>query len=351
MSPSGLDVVVDGDVLGRQRTGDETYVRSLLEELGRRDEGLRIGAVARDASLVPAGIEARALPVRSQAARLGWQLPRLLAGLSPRLTHFQYVIPPAWRGPSVVTVHDLSYELLPELEDRFDGWALRRLVPRSVRRAERVFTVSEWTKDDLVRRYRLEPDRVVVTPNGVGPEFSPEGPRPDRRPYLLFVGALRPRKDPLTALRALGLLGGDLDLVMVGPDRGLGPAVRAFVAGEGLADRVEVLGHVTQGELVELYRGAECLVLPTRFEGFGLPVVEAMASGTPVVSTRVGAVPEVAGEAAVLVEPGSPGALAEGIGAALADSDRLVAAGLVRAKEYSWAGMAGRTAKAYRDVL
>ncbi len=348
---SMYDVVVDADVLGRQRTGDETYVRELLSELGRSDSGLRIGAVTRRSGLVPPGIDPIELPVRSQAVRLAWQLPRIVKQISTRLAHFHYIIPPTYRGRSVVTVHDLSFVVLPELEDRFDGWALRRLVPQSIKRAGRVFTVSEWTKQDLVDRYNLSPHKIVVTPNGVDPRYQPEGKRPDRHPYLLFVGALRPRKDPLCALRAFVQMPGKLDLVMIGPDKGLGGQVRRFVEEHKLEGRVEVLGHVPFEQLVSYYRGAECLMLPTRYEGFGLPVVEAMASGTPVVTTTAGAIPEVAGGAAILVPPADPDALAEGVMTALDDSPRLISAGLERAKCYSWSESARRTLDAYLELL
>ena len=126
--------------------------------------------------------------------------------------------------------------------------------------------------------------------------------------------------------------------------------MREAVERLGLSERVEWTGHVERDELAALYRGAACLVFPSRYEGFGLPVVEAMASGTPVVATTAGAIPEVAGDAAVLVEPGDPVALAGGIERALADRERLVAAGLERARRYSWAETARQTLEVYREL-
>ncbi|HEX5266202.1 MAG TPA: glycosyltransferase family 1 protein [Acidimicrobiales bacterium] len=346
------DVVIDADVLGRQRTGDETHVHQLLVGLADGDPGLTVGAVTRWPAMVPEGVTAYQLDPVHQLTRMIWQLPRLLGRIRPRLAHFQYVVPPLYRGRSVVTVHDLSYELLPELEDRFDGWALRRLVPPSIRRSELVFTVSEWTKSDIVSRYGVPPEKIVVTLNGVSDRFTPRGPRPARPPYLLFVGALRPRKDPLAALEAFVRLGeDDLHLVMVGPDRGLRAEVESFVDRSGIRRRVEIKGHVDDDELASLYRGARCVVLPTRYEGFGLPVVEAMASGVPVVSTTAGSIPEVAGTAAVLVPPRDPGALADGIRTALADAPALVAQGLERAARFNWAEVVGRVLEGYRSVL
>ncbi|MGH2922129.1 MAG: glycosyltransferase family 4 protein, partial [Gaiellaceae bacterium] len=164
------------------------------------------------------------------------------------------------------------------------------------------------------------------------------------------VGAIQPRKDPVAALEALALLNGDLRLVVVGPEKRGGDQVREAIGRLGLENMVELAGHVERDELADLYRGAACLVFPSRYEGFGLPVVEAMASGTPVVAVRAGAVPEVAGDAAVLVEPGDPVALAGGIERALADRERLIAAGLKRARRYTWAETARQTLAVYREL-
>jgi glycosyltransferase involved in cell wall biosynthesis len=139
--------------------------------------------------------------------------------------------------------------------------------------------------------------------------------------------------------------------VLVGDEKRGGDEVRSAVRRLGLERRVELAGYVEHEGLASLYRGAACLVFPSRYEGFGLPVLEAMASGTPVVATTAGAVPEVAGEAAILVEPGDPAALAEGIGQALADRERFVAAGLERARQFSWAEAARRTLAVYRELL
>jgi len=344
-------VAIDADVLGRRRTGDETYMANLLRELAPLADGERLAAVTRRPDLVPAGIEAVELPARSQVARMAVGLPRTLRRLRPALAHFNYVVPPAFRGPAVVTVHDLSFERHPGLMSPRDLLLFRTFVPRSARRAERVFAVSERTKRDLVDRYRIAEDKIVVTPNGVDPIFRPDGGAPGRPPYALFVGGIQPRKDPVSAIEALGRLNGNLSLVLVGAEKRGGQDVRRAIRRLGLDRRVELTGHLEREELAALYRGAACLVFPSRYEGFGLPVLEAMASGTPVVAAAAGAVPEVAGDAAVLVEPGDPAALAAGIERALADRERLVAAGLERARRFSWAETARLTLATYRELL
>jgi glycosyltransferase involved in cell wall biosynthesis len=332
-------IVVDADVLGRQRTGDETYVRNLLRELSPIVDGveLRLAAVTRHPELVPDGVEAVELHARSQEMRMARALPRLLRELGADLVHTQYALPLRSPCPGVVTVHDLSFARNPELMGRRDRFVFRTMVPRAVRAAVRVLTVSERTKRDLVELYGVPAAKIVVTPNGIDPVFTPgEGPRD----FVLAVGAIQARKNQLAALEAANEVG--LPLVVAGPekDRALADELRRRGA------RLE--GYVEPERLAELYRAAACLVQPSRFEGFGLPVLEAMASGTPVVATHEPAVEEVAGDAAIFVDEDE---LADGIRRALADRDRLVWEGLERARHFSWRATAERTLAVYRDAL
>ena len=201
-----------------------------------------------------------------------------------------------------------------------------------------MLAVSERTKRDLIELYGVEAEKIVVTPNGVDPAFSPgvEGPRD----YVLSVGAIQRRKNQLAALGASTEAG--LPLVVAGP------AKDAALAGELRRGGARLEGYVGADRLVELYRGAVCLVQPSRYEGFGLPVLEAMACGTPVVAVPDAALREVAGDAAVVVEESS---LAEGIRRAIADRDALVAAGLERARAFSWRTTAEKTLAVYREIL
>jgi glycosyltransferase involved in cell wall biosynthesis len=346
-------VVLDADVLGRQRTGDETHVRGLLGGLAAvAPPDLRLAAITRHPGLVPAGIEPVELPAHSQTLRMATAVPRLLRRMRPALVHFQHAFPLGAPAPAVLTVHDLSFERDPSLMRPRDRFIFRITVPRSARRADRVLAVSEVTRRDLVELYGIPEEKIVVTPNGVDPGFTPYGPTPAGDPYVLFVGALQPRKDAALAIEALALVGdGAPRLVLVGPDKGGRADAERTARRVGLGGRVELRGHVPEDELASLYRGAACLVFPSRYEGFGLPVLEAMASGTPVVATAAGALPEVAGDAAILIAERSPVALAGGIERAIADRDRLRAAGLERVKRYSWAETARRTLEVYRELL
>ncbi len=336
---TALLVVVDADVLGRQRTGDETYVESLLRRLPALAGGeLRFAALTRRPDLVPAGVEAVHGPARAQEIRMVYAVPRALRRLGAGVAHFQHALPLSCPCPAVVTVHDLSFERDPSVMGFRHRAIFRVAVPYAVRRAARVLTVSERTKRDLIELYGLAPGRIAVIPHGVDPVFSPGASRDGS--YLLFVGAVQRRKNPLAAADAAAELG--MRLVVAGPNRD--PALVHALERRG----ADVRGYVPKDELVELYRGAAALVMPTRYEGFGLPVVEAMASGTPVVAAPDPAVREVADDAAVFVEPGE---LADGVRQALAERETLVAAGLRRAAAFTWDETARRTLAVYREVL
>ena len=330
-------ILLDADVLGRNRTGEETYVLNLLRHLPRAAPDLQFAAVTRHPELVPEGVEAIALPARSQELRMAWTLPRLLRRLRPQLAHFQHALPLGYGGPSVVTLHDLHFERDPSVMGLADRVTFKLVVPRAAKRASRVLAVSERTKRDAVELYGLDPAKVTVTPHGVDPAFSPGGAP---QGYLLFVGAIQARKDPLAALDAADAAG--LPLVVAGPEKE--PQLARALRDRG----ADVRGWVAQDELAELYRGADALVLPSRFEGFGVPVLEAMASGTPVVLSNDPALREVAGDAAVYADDGNFGAA---VARALAERERLAAAGLDRARTFSWAETCRRTVDVYRQVL
>jgi glycosyltransferase involved in cell wall biosynthesis len=344
-------VVIDADVLGRQRTGDETYVQNLLRRLpALAGKEFRFVALTRRPDLVPAGVEAVEVRTRFQELRMIWGVPRALRRLRPALAHFQHALPPRWRGPMVMTVHDLSFERTPTAMGRRDRAIFKVVVPWSVGRARRVIAVSERTKHDLVDLYRVPEERITVTPHGIDPAFGPPRSAAGHSPaahtesvggdYLLFVGAIQTRKNPLAALEAAAQVG--LPLVVAGPERE--PALARELERRG----ADLRGYVEKDELARIYRGAACLVLPSRYEGFGLPVLEAMACGTPVVANPDPAVQEVAGDAALYAEPD---ALPDAIRRAIAERGRLVAAGFARASRFSWDETARLTLESYREAL
>jgi glycosyltransferase involved in cell wall biosynthesis len=328
-------VLVDADVLGRRRTGDETYVDQLLRALPAVAGDLRLAALVRDPALVPDGVEPIVLQARSQELRMAVGVPRLLRRVRPALAHFVHSLPLSCPSPAVLTVQDLSWERDPSVFGFWDLLTFKVFVRRSVRRARHVFAISERTKRDLVELYRTPAEKITVTPLAPDPAFKPADGHDS---FLLFVSAIEPRKQPLAAIDAANAVG--RRLVVVGPRKD------AELAAELARRGADVRGYVPKDELVRLYQAAACLVFPSRYEGFGLPVVEAMACGTPVVAAPEPALQEVAGDAAVFTDD-----LAAGVMQALAERDRLSAAGLERAKAFSWQETARLTADVYRRFL
>ncbi len=229
------------------------------------------------------------------------------------------------RRPVVVTVHDLALLRHPEAFPVWHRHTGRLVLRHGVQRADAVVAVSAFTRGELVELLRIPEERIRVVPNGIEPLFSSAGPAASGD-YVLAVGTLEPRKNLAGAVEAARLAG--VELRVVGA-RGWGE-----VAAPGW------VGRVDDEELAALYRGARCLVFPSVYEGFGLPVLEAMACGTPVVTSRGGATEEVAGGSAVLVDALDPRSIAAGIDEAATRRDELRRLGIERAREFTW----GRTA-------
>ena len=252
---------------------------------------------------------------------------------------------PTYRGPIrsrvplVVTVHDLAVFRRPEAFPPWTRTYSRVVVPRVVRAARIVTAVSEFTATELETLLRVPRERIRVVPNAAEASFSEDGPR-ESGEYVLAVGTLEPRKNLARAIEAAQRLGVEL---RVAGARGWG-GVEA--AGPG----VSWLGFATDDDLARLYRGALCVVYPSLYEGFGIPVLEAMACGAPVVTSRGGATEEVAGGAAVLVDPEDVSSIAAGIEEAIARREELRAAGLRRARDYSWDASAKLLLQAYEDA-
>ena len=330
-------VVIDADVLGRHRTGDETYVTELLRALPAVGDGLRFVAITRHPELVPPGVEPIVLPGRIQELRMAVRVPLLLRRLRPALAHFVHSLPLVLPCPAVLTVQDLSFERDASLMGARETAIFRFVVPRSALRAVRVLAISQRTKTDLVELYGLPPEKVSVTPLAYDPAFRPGGTRGD---YLLLAGSIEERKNPLLAADAAQATG--RKLVVVGPERD------AALVAELRRRGADVRGFVSQEELVRLYQEAAALLFPTRYEGFGLPVVEAMAAGTPVIATPDAAVREVGGDAVAYAEPGD---FVEAVQRVLADPEPWSRAGLERARVFSWEETARRTVAVYREAL
>lgn len=274
------------------------------------------------------------------------------------------VVPRGLPCPSVVTIHDLAFLRWPEQTPARRYRYMAREVASAARRAARVIAVSESTKVDVVELLGVDSDRVVVTPLGVEERFRPLADDDHAsfladqgivRPYILSVGTLEPRKNLPRLLRAFGELSHEIphDLVLVGPEGWLTEEIHHALQSPALAGRVRLTGFVDDDELAAWYSLADLFVFPSLYEGFGLPVLEAMACGAPVVTSAVSSLPEVAGEAAVMVDPHDPSAIADGMRRVLTNpalSADLRERGVRRAAAFTWERTAQRTAAVYREA-
>jgi glycosyltransferase involved in cell wall biosynthesis len=363
-----MRIAIDARLGTEPRSGIGRYTRSLTEHLRRlAPEEHWIHYVDRPGAAPGPGIEVRCLPWPQRLAWSLWHAPRDLRRRPVDVFHgvTGFELPP--RGPwaLVTTVHDLVPLRFPALVPARHRWAVRCLLGGALRRAARVIAVSETTRAELLARYRLPPARVAVVPEAAASHFAPPAAAVlaavrERygltHPYVLFVGFLEPKKNLGTLLEAIARLRrrgawGTTELVIAGaPGWGAAPAPR--VQALGLERTVRFLGPVPDADLPALYAGALAFAFPSLWEGFGLPVLEAMAAGAPVVASNRGALPEITAGAALLAEP-EPEAFADALGQLVGDAavrERLRAAGLARAADFSWERTARETLAIYRAV-
>jgi glycosyltransferase involved in cell wall biosynthesis len=319
-------VGVDTSPLVQTRAGTARHVRGLLGALRDRP-GIelellsfggpgRVSSITRDALWYPLGLgrRARSLDVLHCTTFRG---------------------PVDMRVPTVLTVHDLAVLRAPEAFPRWHRLYGRAGLTRVLRAADAIVAVSEFTRGETIDLAGVAPDRVRVVPNGVDDVFGPDGPSA-AGDYALAVATLEPRKNLARAVEAAREEG--VELRVVG------------ARGWGGVDVEGWVGEIPDGELAALYRGAQCVVYPSLYEGFGLPVLEAMACGTPVVTSVGTAMEEVAGEAAVLVDPLDVSAIAEGMRTAVARRDELVPLGLERARSFTWQRAADSVVELWREL-
>lgn len=365
---------IDSHSAEHEGEGNSTYSRNLISALFATEGPEAFALFAAD----PDHPFYRSLPPRRGSrvfrvaqgrglARVGWTLARAATRRRVDGLHVQYWAPLAYGGPLVVTVPDLAFLHLPDTFPAAQRLALRVLVPRSIAKASRVITVSEFSRGDIVTSYGVRPEKVTVIPLGAGASFRPlesartEGvlARYGLRPGFLFsLGRLNWRKNLERILLAYGRLRtsgvSDTPLVIGGKlDYGGEEALRRMRLSE-VGSSVRWIGLIPDEDLPAFYNAAACFVYPSLFEGFGLPVLEAMACGTPVVTSDRAALPELVGDAAMVVDPESVEALAEAMTRVLTDATLaadLGRRGLERSRRFSWRETARRTLEVYREAV
>jgi glycosyltransferase involved in cell wall biosynthesis len=281
-------------------------------------------------------------------------LPKLLERIRPDICHYtNFLAPISESRPYVVTIHDMGLEVLRHAHPFAKRIYTKRLIPCTARKARLIITNSEYSKWEIVRHLGISEDRIRVTPLAASPGFRPQDVVP-QVPYFLYVGNLEPRKNVERLIEAFARMPRrDHQLIIVGDRWYQGSAAEEKARSLGLNGRVKFLGYVPRSDLPGLFSGATALIYPSLLEGFGLPIVEAMACGTPVITSNNSSMREVAGEAALLIDPRSVTEITEAMVRVVEDASlraELSAKGLKRSAEFSWEKTAKLTMEAYAEA-
>jgi glycosyltransferase involved in cell wall biosynthesis len=358
-----------------QDFGIGTYIRNLLRELAKLDRQTEYVLLTKPEHMDVAktlGENFRAVPDSSGQYSIAEQISVPFAVRRERVDLFHathYVLPALTPSRSVVTIHDCIHLMFPDYMRNRLGYAYARAsLYTAAHKSDRIFTVSEQSKRDILKFFNVPPEKIVVTPNAIDDRFSVP-PSEEHvmqireryqlsHSYLLYVGNIKPHKNLERLIEAFHLVRSqgrsELELIIIGDEISKLQSLRRAIHKYDIHRSVRFLGYVPDNTLAVLYRLASVFVFPSLYEGFGLPPLEAMASGTPVVTSNVSSLPEVVGDAAVLVDPYSAEAIADGILSVLRSThlrDDLRERGLKRAQEYSWARSVQRVRDIYGEVL
>jgi glycosyltransferase involved in cell wall biosynthesis len=376
-APEDGPYCIDLSAAAHERAGLGRYAGALAEAMLAR--GATLTAFVndpRESDLRPplsdlptrtAGLSRRRWRLRAAASYFGGpSMDRAFPGIG--LFHAtEHLLPKLTRTKSVFTLHDIAYLLFPEHHLPRNRIYLRTMMPRFLRRADRIIAVSENTRRDTLRSYPIDPEKIEVIPEGVEPRFRPDIEHdvvadvrrrlglPER--FVLSVGTIEPRKNHATLVEAFASLRDrhpDVGLVIAGGRGWLYDAFFERVRALGMDDHIVFTGYVPDEDMPALLNAAEVFAFPSEFEGFGLPPLESMACGTPVVCSDAASLPEVVGDAGMLVSPRDVGAWIQAIDRLLGDPTLRAgfgARGLVRARPFTWDAAADRTLEVYRSVL
>ena len=372
MNREQMRIGIDARPIQGRFTGDRTYWRGLIQGLSRLAADSEF-VIYLDAGLpkpkIPVSEFLRVRVLRAMNWRLWsvWSFPRALRSDGVQVAHVQYAIPPRMPCPAVTTIHDISFKRFPEFFQAKDRLLLDLAVRRAGRQAARIIAPSEHAKSEIVNLYGVNPDKITVTYEGVDEQFKPidrdaaQGIVSEnygiRSPFVLTVGVIQPRKNLHRLLEGFAKLKGmrqlDHKLVVVGKygwgERDLERGIEEL----GLGDEVVLTGYVSDKDLPAFYNAADLFVYPSIYEGFGLPPLEAMACGTPVITGNRSSLPEVVGEAGIMADPYDSDSFANAMLKVLSSEPLradMSARGLDQAAKFSWDEMARQTAAVYHEV-
>jgi glycosyltransferase involved in cell wall biosynthesis len=354
--------------------GIGTYIRNLLRQLARIDHDTDYVLLCCEADLGVAaqlGPNFRAVlePSPNYSLREQIHVPWLLLRERPDLYHApHYVLPAGVSCRSVVTIHDCIHLMFPQyLPNRLAYAYARAQMWAAARRSDCILTVSYASKRDILQLFNVRPEKIVVVYNAIDAHFSVTPPEEAvarvreryqlEHKFVLYVGNIKPHKNLVRLIEAFNELRkgdlADLKLLIIGDEISKVPALRRAVHRHKLHKHVRFLGYLADDQLAILYRLASVFVFPSLYEGFGLPPLEAMASGTPVVTSNVSSLPEVVGDAAILVDPYDVDSIVDGLRQVLTDparADDMRRKGLERAREFSWERSVAKTLEVYRAI-
>ena len=368
-----MHIAIDAHSVGAQLGGNESYATNLIEALAEIDQTnlytlyvTKPVAVERFKNRWPNFQVKQTLP-HTPLVRIPLTLSIELRRHPVDLLHVQYTAPPLAPCPVVTTIHDLAFEHLPETFNRRSWMQLRLTVRRTARRAAHIITVSDYSRGDICRTYGIDPELITVTPEAAPPNFAPITNETELRriretygiqeDYILSLCSIQPRKnlvrliDAYSCLRRVNPEVKLPQLVLAGKRGWLENETFRAAERDALGRDILFTGYVPEHDLVGLYSGAICFVYPSYFEGFGLPVVEAMQCGVPVIAGNRTSLPEIIGEAGLLFDPFDTKALVKALTRVMDDSAfraALRTKGLERAKDFNWKTTAQLTLNAYQ---
>ena len=370
-----MHIGFDAHSIGTGLGGNETYASNLIEALAEVDTRNRYTlyvtkreAVDRFANRWP-NVKVRKTLPHTPLIRIPLTLTAELRRRPVDILHVQYTAPPLAPCDTVVMIHDLSFEHIPETFKRRSWMQMRLTVRRTARSAAHILTDSEYSRQDILRTYRLPPERVTTTPLAASSRFEPVTDTHDlsrvlnkygiHRDYILAVGSIQPRKNIARLIRAYTLMLSQHPdnaprLVVVGKRAWLFEETIKAAAVSAASENIVFTGYVPDSDLAALYTGALCFAYPSFFEGFGIPLLEAMRCGTPTITSDRTCFPEVVGDASLIIDPFDEQSIANGLWQMVSDAalrEQLRSRGFVRCRLFDWRHTARQTLAVYEQVF